>query len=161
MVGEEGQVAELKPPESKKKGITEGGSKEDHLFCEANNEWKQGEMDIEIDDQIQAECRPQLKEINQNEPKIEVAEGELIRKSQRTWKRVFKENSRIEVLDAEQNKENLTTTGIKRIWVQGKEEVHQHCGEGVNKRSKMVQKEESPSNPMVVVASQNWPQLNR
>lgn len=51
-VGEEGHVAELKPTESKKKGSTKGSSKEDNLFKEANYEWKQGEMDIEINDQI-------------------------------------------------------------------------------------------------------------
>lgn len=144
MVGEEGHVAELKPAESKKQGSTEGSSKEDNLFQEAINEWKQGEMDIEINDQIQADCRPQLTEINPNVPVREVAEGVLIRKAaQRTWKGVVKENSRPEVLDAEQNKDNLPATGIKSIWVQGKEEGHQYSAEGVNKRCKEVQEEES------------------
>lgn len=37
-MGEEGQVAELTPTKSKKKGSTKGSSKEDNLFREANNE---------------------------------------------------------------------------------------------------------------------------
>lgn len=106
--------------------------------------------------------RPKLKEIEQNITRGTVHRDEDHRKNiQGTWKRQDRGERGEAMQITDQCIENFDETGIKRARQLGEIEDAQLLHEGLGNRNKWQKIDQSENSPMVGVASQKWPQMDR
>lgn len=134
------------------------GAGEDHM----ENSRNEGAMEIEASSSLANLVRPPLKDLNpcvflggSRQPK------DIKQASRSSWKRIAKGERQEGPQGHEQDKENSPASGLKRMRAQGDSEADLLLETEMGVKNKCLKVLSTTNSPMVEVASQNWPQLDK